>query len=205
MNTNTLKSAMPYEQTIILIGPMGTGKSTIGTCLAEKLGLEYHPLDELHWKYYEEIGFDNDQAKQIIQSDKGFNGFLAYMKPFEAYAVERFMADYQTGILDFGAGHVVHRDEKLFERVENALAPHQNVILLLPSPDLDESVAILNERILKRIEALGTGYAWAVEENKHFVHHPSSHKLAKTTIYTKGKTPQETCQEIIQMLEKPGN
>lgn len=98
------------DVTIILIGPMGVGKSTVGTHLAKKLGLAYVSLDELQWDYYKEIGFDNEYVKQLIHSEKGMAGFLEYVKPFEVHAVERVLEEYQGCVLDFGAGHVVHRD-----------------------------------------------------------------------------------------------
>lgn len=56
-------------------------------------------------------------------------------KPFEAYAVERMMADRPLAVIDFGAGHSVFEDETLFERVRVALEPFPNVVLLLPSAD----------------------------------------------------------------------
>lgn len=188
------------DETIILIGPMGAGKSTVGTCLAKKLEMDYVALDELQWDYYAEIGFDIEDAKQIIDSEKGFAGFLEYIKPFEAHAVERVLAECRGCVLDFGAGHVVHRDPQLFARVNRVFTPQPNVILLLPSADLDESVDILNERILRRIDEIGEEYRWAIEENKHFVQHPSLHQLAKMTVYTKGKLPEETCAEIAQLI-----
>jgi hypothetical protein len=36
--------------------------------------------------------------------------------------------------------------------------------------------------------------------NEHFVRHPSNYKLAKFTIYTKAKTPKETCNEILSLV-----
>lgn len=187
------------EQTIILIGPMGVGKSTVGEQLAQRLDLPFVSLDDLCWEYYSEINFDHEKAKALIDSG-GYSALMPYVKPFEAYAVERFVADHPNHILDFGAGHVVHQDEDLFQRVSAAFAPYPNVILLLPSPDLEESINILNERMLQRIEELGEWYSWAIDENKHFVKHPSNGRLAKVTVYTKDKTVEETCAEIVRQV-----
>ena len=46
------------NSTIILIGPLGAGKSTVWHLLAEKLGLPQCSVDDVRWKYYEEIGYD---------------------------------------------------------------------------------------------------------------------------------------------------
>ena len=78
--------------TIILIGPMSAGKTTIGQLLAEKLGLASCELDEIRQDYYQEIGYDNALASEIANS-QGIVGLLDYWKPFEAHAVERALAD----------------------------------------------------------------------------------------------------------------
>ena len=63
-------------------------------------------------------------------------------------------------------------------------------------PDLDESVAILRERTGISVPTDG-----GIDFCEHFVRHPSNHRLAKTVIYTKGKTPEETRDEIIGRVE----
>jgi hypothetical protein len=37
--------------------------------------------------------------------------------------------------------------------------------------------------------------------NEHFVKHPSNQRLAKMTIYTQGKSPEETCDEILEKIK----
>ena len=48
---------------IILIGPIGAGKSTVGSLLATRLGLSQCSMDEYRWGYYKEIGYDEKLAK----------------------------------------------------------------------------------------------------------------------------------------------
>jgi shikimate kinase len=52
---------MPSD--IILIGPIGAGKSTVGSLLAVQLGLPQCSMDERRWHYYKEIGYDETLAK----------------------------------------------------------------------------------------------------------------------------------------------
>ncbi len=179
---------------VILIGPIGAGKSTIGALLASRLGLFQHSMDDRRWDYYKEIGYDEEVAKHKRETE-GFWGIYQYWKPFEAYAVERLLSEYQQCVIDFGAGHSVYEDAVLFQRVEQALSPYPNVVLLIPSPDLDESVKILNER---------NKYVLADKPNinEHFVRHNSNYQLAKFTAYTKDKTPQETCDDILKLIQR---
>lgn len=178
---------------IILIGPIGAGKSTIGSLLANKLGFSQCSMDDQRWNYYHEIGYDEELAKHKRETE-GFWGIYQYWKPFEAYAVERLLSEYQHCVFDFGAGHSVYEDADLLQRVQQALSLYPNVILLLPSSDLDDSVQILN----KRNEYVPDDKP---NINEHFVRHKSNYKLAKFTVYTKDKTPQETCNDILQLIQ----
>lgn len=188
--------------TIILIGPVSAGKSTVATLLAEKLQIPHVSIDEVRWGYYDEIGYDKAEASRVAKSEEGMLGLLRYWKPFEAYAVERILPDHPNSVIDFGAGHSVYDDEALFQRVQIALAPYPNVIMLLPSPDLDESTQILNARFRELLQReVGTVDEGLLELSATFVKHPSNHQLAKMTVYTNGKTPDETCAEIISKLQ----
>lgn len=185
---------MAIQSAIILIGPINAGKSSIARCLAERLGIPHVELDDLRWGYYSEIGYDQAEAKRRVDAD-GFWGLYRYWKPFEAHAVERLLADHPTGVLSFGAGHSVYEDDALFERVRRALEPFPNVVLLLPSPDLDESLAILTERG-------GPGPDIQPNINEHFLRHPSNGELARVVIYTQGRTPEQTCDDVLAALSR---
>ncbi len=176
---------------IILIGPIGAGKSSVAELLSSRLSLPQQSMDERRWDYYKEIGYDEDLAKHKRET-KGFREVYQYWKPFEAYAVERLLSEHHNCVIDFGASHSVYEDVALFQRVESVLAPYPNIVLLLPSPDLDESIRILNERNDYISDS-------SSNINEYFVRHPSNHKLAKFTTYTKAKAIEETCNEILSL------
>lgn len=48
---------------IILIGPISTGKSTLGKLLAHKLGIPQCSMDDVRLNYYKEINYDEELAK----------------------------------------------------------------------------------------------------------------------------------------------
>ncbi|MEP6985597.1 MAG: AAA family ATPase [Chloroflexota bacterium] len=186
------------NKTIILIGPMGAGKTTVGRLLSERLGLKNVSLDEIRQPYYDEAGYDNDTAKQI-HSERGMAGILSYWKPFETHSVERVLQDYENCMIDFGAGHSVYDDEVLFKRVKKALDPYPNVVLLLPSANTEEAIRNLNMRIPPDVPA--EIIPWYKEMNAYFVKHHANADLAKITVYTQDRTPDETCDEIIGKLK----
>lgn len=188
------------KSTIILIGPLGAGKTTVGHLLAEKLDMPFCSVDEVRSEYYEKVDYEETIAAQIAASDQGIQGVLRYSKPFEARMIEMVLVDHH-GIIDFGASNSVYDDEDLFARVGKALAPFPNVILLLPSPDLDESAEILKNRLIRMLTEAGKRFSDELFElNRYFVQHPSNHRLAKQVIYTRDKTPEMICEEIVQKL-----
>ena len=178
---------------IILIGPISTGKSTLGKLLAEKLGIPQCSMDDVRLNYYKEINYDEKLAKQI-RDKEGLQGIYRYWKPFEAYAVERVLSEYSNCVIDFGAGHSVYEDDQLFKRVQQVLKPYINVVLILPSPDLEESIQILNER---NGGIISNGF----DLNEHFLKHHSNYDLAKLVVYTKAKLPEETRDEILKNVK----
>jgi shikimate kinase len=177
---------------VILIGPISAGKSTLGKLIAEKLGIPCRHMDQVRIRYYKEIGYDDDLARQILEKD-GFLGLYRYWKPFEAHAAERLLSENEEVVIDFGGGHSVYEDDTLFARVQEVMAPYPYVILILPSPDKDRSVKILNERT-------GGVVSEGFDFHEHFVKHHSNYDLAKHIVYTEGKTPEETCAEIIEII-----
>lgn len=176
---------------VILIGPIRAGKSTIGKLLAAKLGLPQRSMDKISGKLYDEIGYDRELAKEL--ESRGFYELCKYWKLFEAYAVERLVSEPVETVCDLGGGHSIYEDNALFARVEKALAPFPNVILIIPSPDSEESIAILNERT-------GGFVSNGFDFHENFVNSPCNCKLAKRTVYTKGKMPEETCAEVEKLL-----
>jgi hypothetical protein len=88
----------------------------------------------------------------------------------------------------------------MFDRVKQAIAPCPNVILLLPSADLDQSVRLLRERCLSErgSDWIQDGYDFI----EHWVKDSHNHDLATMTVFTEGKTPIETCGEIIARMQK---
>ena len=176
---------------IILIGPIRAGKTTIGKILAERLNLPQRSLDIVFDSYLDAIGYDRKHAAELKKI--GFYELTKYWKAFEPYGVEQIVSEPEPAVIDLGGGHSIFKDEMLFDRVKKALLPFPNVILIMPSPNLEESIAILNERTGGYVS---NGYDF----HENFVRSCCNYELAKHTVYTKGKTPEETASEIEKLL-----
>jgi shikimate kinase len=181
---------------IVLIGPPFAGKSTLGKLLAEELGLPQISLDKLRWEYYREIGFDEALAQELRQKG-GFLTVVAYWSLFNSHAVERALADHTDCVFDFGGGPIVFDNELQRDQIKRALAPFANVIRLLPSPDPEKSIQVLQQRGSHLVGVNGQDFNWSA----FFVNHRQNQRLAKYEVYTEGKTPAESCAEIIALTQ----
>ena len=190
-----------FNTNIILIGPSGAGKTTQSKLLGEALGMPSFDLDDIRWDYYAEIGYDPEQAEKI-RDESGMEAIIAHWKPFEIYSVERMFQDYPSGhVIAFGAGQSVYDDLAFDARIQKALAPYP-VILLLPSLDVDECIALLNANIRTSEPDLPDAFFDKIGEfNRYFVEHPSNARLARFTVYTNGKSPEATRDEILHLLD----
>ncbi len=178
---------------IIFIGPVRAGKSTIASLVAAKLGLPHVSLDSLRWRYYREVGYDDELAKQIrIQG--GFLAVMFYRQLFDPHSVERVLGDHPSAVIDCGAGVGPYENNEQFHRIRDLFAPIPNIFLLLPSEDVKESLLILKERDPSPPADLN------FDISAHFLQHPGYRLLAKYIICTKSKTPEQTCSEVLQRL-----
>lgn len=182
------------NDSIILIGPPTAGKSTQATLLAGRLGRPTIALDTVRWPIMAEIGYDR-QSDNDFRAAGGFLSRYLYWSHFGPYVVERALADYGSGhIIDFGGAHHVGETEEQRRRLAAALTPFAHVFLLLPSPDAARSIAVLQARLAERPVTLNYDLL------TRFVNYPPQWELAKHVIYTDGKTPDATCDDIIGLL-----
>jgi hypothetical protein len=189
------------KPSIMLIGPMSSGKSTIHTALSSLLGYTPIELDDIRWDYYNEIGYDSENERQIRETE-GLEAVLKYWKPFEVHAVERVLKAYpENYVIAFGGGHSVYEDEALFQRAKDALAPFPYVILLLPTDDMTKNEAILRARFHAAEPDIPEDLLDTIMGfNRVFLQHPSNSRLATHTIYTDGKSVDEICAEIEKLI-----
>lgn len=166
------------KDTIILIGPMGTGKSTIAKILA-KNGNRV-PLD------------DKEFLKGIYARRKNFNNF----KNFEFGLTGTVLSTLKRpSVIDFGAGHSIYEDVSLRKQMKLMCAEFSNIILLLPSEDKEESRQILMER-----RNIKQG-SHKDQDNWHFITAPNNYELATHIVYEKDKTPEDVAKEIEALLK----
>jgi shikimate kinase len=157
---------------VVLVGPMGAGKSTVGRLLADAWGCAFHDTDE-------EVEARERRTVQELFVDLG----EAYFREVEAAAVADALAT-RDGVLALGGGAVLAPDTR--ER----LAGHEVVFLRVGLSDAVKRVGLgvgrplLLGNVRARLKAL-------LDERN-----PVYEAVASRVVDTDGRTPDEVAAEI---------
>ena len=189
---------------IILIGPMRTGKSTLAKLLAKRLSLPQASIDDKGMAYYRKAGLDWACFHEI----RRVQGELAAYQYFERFlpaAVEWHLEGNRGSVIDLGAGHTVYWAPSDAQRVADTLSPYANVVLVLPSADLEESAAVLRKRTRKIAWLDAIRKQEGFDLNERFLRHEANFRLARHTVYTQRKSPKEACSDLLDRVAvQPG-
>ncbi|MFD3505415.1 shikimate kinase [Streptomyces sp. NPDC058676] len=167
-------SAVPL---VVLVGPMGVGKSTVGQLLAERLGVGYRDTDE-------DIVTEQGRTIAEIFVDEGEPAFRA----IEKRAVHQALADHD-GVLALGGGAILDEDTR-------ALLAGQRVVYL--SMDVEEAVKRTGLNAARPLLAVNPRKQWRelMEARRHLYE-----GIATAVVSTDGRTPEEVTQAALDALE----
>lgn len=183
---------------VVLIGPVCVGKTTVLPPVAARLGRPFVDLDDIAESYYEEVGRGRDQLNEIGAA-RGDLGAYLWWQEGHPHAVGRVLEDYPDAVVALGAGHTTYTDPTLFEQVRHLLASRL-VVLLLPSPDSEASVALLRERAMRL-----NGMDWmmdGVDILEQWVSGQQNRLLASTVVYIGSQGPEAAANAVLEALSQ---
>ncbi|CQR65071.1 shikimate kinase [Streptomyces leeuwenhoekii] len=162
---------------LVLVGPMGVGKSTVGELLAERLKVAYRDTDE-------DIVAEQGRSIADIFVDEGEAAFRA----IEKRAVHRALAEHD-GVLALGGGAVLDPDTRAL------LAGHRVVYL---SMDVEEAVRRTGLNTARPLLAVNPRKQWRelMEARRHLYE-----EVATAVVATDGRTPDEVTRAALDALE----
>ncbi len=167
-------SAVPV---VVLVGPMGVGKSTVGRMLADRLGLAYRDTDD-------DIVAEQDRTVAEIFVDEGESVF----RGIEKDAVRRALAEHD-GVLALGGGAILDEDTR-------ALLAGPRVVYL--SMNVEEAVKRTGLNAARPLLAVNPRKQWRelMEARRHLYE-----EVATAVVATDGRTPEEVTQAVLDALE----
>ncbi|MGW8782724.1 shikimate kinase [Streptomyces sp. NPDC055796] len=162
---------------VVLVGPMGSGKSTVGALLAERLGVPYRDTD---------ADIVAAQGREI--SDLFVDEGEPYFRELERQAVAAAVAEH-TGVLALGGGAV------LDEGTRQLLAGLPVAYL---SMDVEEAVRRVGLGAARPLLAVNPRRQWRelMEARR-----PLYTEVARVVVATDDRTPEEVAQAVLDALE----
>lgn len=165
---------------VVLIGPPGAGKSTVGGLVAERLGVGFRDTDT-------DVETAAGRSISDIFVDDGEGAF----RVLEREAVAAALASHD-GVLAVGGGAV------LDETTQGTLAGRRVVFLDVGIKDAASRVGFNRDRPL----LLGNPRAQWVKLME--VRRPVYERLATATVLTDGRAPEDIAGEIVALLTGAG-
>jgi shikimate kinase len=162
---------------MVLIGPMGVGKSTVGTLLAELIGRAFRDTDD-------DIVAAEGRPISDIFVDEG----EPYFREIERCAVRTALAEHD-GVLALGGGAI------LDESTRQLLAGRPVVYL---SMEVDEAVKRTGLNVARPLLAVNPRRQWRdlMEQRRHLYT-----EVASAVVATDDRTPDEVAEAVLDALE----
>ncbi|MFE9094525.1 shikimate kinase [Streptomyces sp. NPDC007264] len=162
---------------VVLVGPMGVGKSTVGRVLAQRLGVGYRDTDD-------DIVAAQGRSIADIFVDEGEPVFRA----LEKAAVRTALAEHE-GVLALGGGAVLDGGTR------SALAGRHVVYL---SMDVEEAVKRTGLNVARPLLTVNPRKQWRelMEARR-----PLYEEVATAVVATDGRSPEEVAQAVLDAVE----
>jgi len=161
---------------VVLVGPMGAGKTTVGRMLAERWGVPFRDTDDLV-----------EQAEGRTVSDIFVDSGEEHFRALERAAVTRALGEH-PGVLALGGGAVMSEDTRA------TLAGHAVVFLRVGLSDAAARVGLGTSRPLLLGNVRGTMKALLDERT------PVYESVSTGSVDTDGRTPDEVADLVEEVL-----
>ncbi|MFJ8821915.1 shikimate kinase [Streptomyces sp. NPDC102467] len=162
---------------VVLVGPMGVGKSTVGDMLAERLDTVFRDTDD------DIVGAQGRTIAEIFVDDGE-----ARFRALEKAAVATALAEHD-GVLALGGGAILDAETRAL------LAGHHVVYL---SMDVDEAAKRTGLNVARPLLAVNPRKQWRelMEARRHLYT-----EVAAVVVATDGRGPDEVAQAVLDALE----
>lgn len=161
---------------MVLVGPPGAGKSTVGRLVAEQLGVAFRDTDD-------DVESTTGKTISEIFVDEGESRF----RELERAAVALALAEHD-GVLSLGGGAVLDAGTRAL------LREHHVVFLSVGMADAAKRVGLSRDRPVLALNPRATLHALLAERL------PLYREVATAEVSTDGRLPAEVAREVLTSL-----
>lgn len=168
---------MAGSPAVVLVGPPGAGKSTVGALLAQRLGTQYRDTDS-----------DIERAAGKPIPDIFFEEGEQHFRELERQAVRTAVAEH-TGVLSLGGGAVIDDGTR-------ALLAGLPVVFL--DVQLTDAVKRVGLDAPRPLLVVNPRQRWRelMEQRR-----PLYTEVARAVVSTDGRTPEDVAEAVVDALE----
>jgi len=161
---------------VVLVGPPGAGKSTVGRILAQRLGADYRDVDA-----------DIEAATGSAISDIFVREGEAYFRGLEKAAVKVALAEHE-GVLALGGGAILDEDTRVSLKGDRVVFLDVGLAEAASRVGLNRDRPLLLGNVRSQLKALMDARRPLYEE------------VAVITVLTDGRAPEQIVEQIVGEL-----
>lgn len=130
---------------LVLIGPAGAGKTTLGEQVARRLGRTFVDLDAVAEPFYADVGWSLERLVREIDKVGRYDAEVAW-EHARLHATRRAVDKSEDAVLALGAGHTTYTCPRRQQELAEVLGKARHVVFLEPFPARDDSLRELRRR-----------------------------------------------------------
>ena len=175
-----------YNDSVLLIGGMAIGKTTVSDLLGEKLNMKVYSIDAIKHEVLENVPKYSFEKQLDIRKEKGFKGELEFLIPYVNLTTNQVIDNLdKPAIIDLSSIFENQFDDDLVSKIKK----FKNIIYLYSNNNND----ILKRRNIDPNSELGKIYLESLQSNEY-------DKLCTLKICVDNKTPEEIINEIMKSI-----
>lgn len=173
-----------YDDSILLIGGMSIGKSTISKLLSEKTNMKVISTDAVRSNLLNTISNYSFEKQLEIRKEKGYKGEMEYLIPYTNKTLNKVIDELSDpSIIDIGAFFKNQLTDNLIEKIKQ----FKNIVLLYS----DNNEEILKRRNIDPKSEIGQIYLETLNNNV-------LEELCTRKINVDNQSPEEIVNEIVK-------